>query len=177
VDVSRADARATSARTKTVSIYVVRHGKAGSRRRWSGPDDQRPLSRAGREQAEALVRLFEDRPLARLVSSPYRRCLQTFEPLAAARGIPVETSDRIAEGALAEDALALAVESAQTGSTALCTHGDVIELVLEELVRRGVPLATRDGIKLKKGSTWIFSVLDGNVAWAEYVSPQAADER
>lgn len=174
---SRRGTSATGTRTTTVPIYLVRHGKAGSRKRWTGPDDTRPLSRAGRQQAAALVRLFADRPLERIVSSPSIRCIQTFEPLAEARGIPLETSGALTEGAGPEGALFLAVESAQTGPTALCTHGDVIELVLEELTRRDVPLETTSGIELKKGSTWILHVLDGNVSAAEYIPPQVADGR
>lgn len=169
--------RATGAQTKTVPIYLVRHGKAGSRRRWTGPDDQRPLSRPGREQAAALVRLFAGRTLERIVSSPYLRCTQTLEPLAEERGIPLETSDALAEGAPVDGALSLALASGQTGPTALCTHGDVIELLLDELLRRDVPLETHSGIELKKGSTWILHVLDGEVVAAEYIPPQAADGR
>lgn len=164
-------------RTKTVPAYVVRHAKAGSRKRWTGPDDQRPLSRPGREQAAALVRLFAGRPLERIVSSPYLRCIQTLQPLAEERGIPLETSAVLAEGAPVDDALALILASAHTGPAALCTHGDVIELLLDELLRRDVPLETHSGIELKKGSTWILHVLDGKVVAAEYIPPQAADGR
>lgn len=174
---SHRSTRGPGARAKTVPIYLVRHGKAGSRRRWTGPDDQRPLSRPGREQAAALVRLFARRPLDRIVSSPHVRCIQTLEPLARERKIPLETSDTLAEGAPLDGALSLALASAQTGPTALCTHGDVIELLLEELARRDVPLETQSGIELKKGSTWILHVLDGKVASAEYIPPQTADGR
>jgi broad specificity phosphatase PhoE len=173
VDVSRRGNGATGTRTETVPIYLVRHAKASSRKRWTRPDDQRPLTRAGREQAAALVRLLAGRPLARLVSSPYVRCMQTLEPLAEERGLPLATSDSLAEGAPPDGALALAVESAQHGPTALCTHGDVIELLLEELASHDVPLGTQDGIELRKGSTWILDVLDGDVVAAEYVPPPA----
>jgi 8-oxo-dGTP diphosphatase len=177
VDVSHGGDGTTGTRTKTVPIYVVRHAKAGSRQRWTGPDDQRPLSRGGFEQAQGLVRLFAGRPLARLVSSPYIRCVQTLEPLSEERGLPVETSQLLAEGASLEGALALAVESAQLGPSALCTHGDVIELLLDDLSRDGVRLETQSGIDLKKGSTWILQLLDGDVVSAEYVPPYADNGR
>ena len=177
VDVSRRDTTASGTRATTVPVYLVRHAKAGSRKRWIGPDHQRPVSRSGREQAEALVRLFACRPLTRLVSSPHVRCVQTLEPLARARGIPLETSDALAEGASPDGALALALASAQTGPTALCTHGDVIELLLAELARHDVPLETESGIELKKGSTWILHVRDAKVVEAEYIPPQSIDGR
>jgi broad specificity phosphatase PhoE len=178
VDVSRGDTSTTGTRTETVPIYLVRHAKARSRKRWIGPDDQRPLTRAGLEQAAALVRLLAGRPLARLVSSPYVRCVQTLEPLAKVSGLPLETSDTLAEGAPPDAALSLAVDSARLGPSALCTHGDVIELLLEELDRHDVPLETQDGIELKKGSTWVLNVLDGDVVAAEYIPPpDAGNER
>jgi 8-oxo-dGTP diphosphatase len=177
VDVSRRGATTRGTRATTVPIYLVRHAQAGSRKRWAGPDEQRPLSRAGREQAEALVGLFAGRPLTRLVSSPYVRCVQTLEPLARERSIALEASDALTEGASPDAALSLALASAETGPTALCTHGDVIELLLAELARRDVPLETGSGLDLKKGSIWILDVLDGNVAAAEYIPPQFLDPR
>ena len=36
------------------SIYLVRHAKAGERRMWTGDDLDRPLSKAGWKQANAL---------------------------------------------------------------------------------------------------------------------------
>ena len=175
---SRGDTSTTGTRTETVPIYLVRHAKARSRKRWAGPDDQRPLTRAGLEQAAALVRIFTGRPLARLVSSPYVRCVQTLEPLAEERGLPLETSDTLAEGAPPDAALSLAVESARRGPSALCTHGDVIGLLLEELDRREVPLGTQDGIELKKGSTWVLNVMDQDVVAAKYIPPpDAGNER
>jgi 8-oxo-dGTP diphosphatase len=177
VAVSRHDIAPTGPRTETVPIYVVRHAKAGSRRRWTGPDDRRPLSRPGLEQAAGLVRLFAGRPLARLVSSPYIRCVQTLEPLSEERGVPLETSPILAEGASPDGALSLAVDSAQLGPTALCTHGDVIELLLEELSHNDIQLETEGDIELKKGSTWILQLRDGDVVSAEYVPPYGGNSR
>lgn len=178
VDVSRRGTGATGTRTETVPVYLVRHAKARSRKRWTRPDDQRPLTRTGHEQAAALGTLLAGRPLARLVSSPYVRCMQTLEPLAEERRLPLETAKSLAEGAPPDAALSLAVESAQLGPTAICTHGDVIELLLEELARHDVPLETQDGIELKKGSIWILRVLDEEVVTAEYIPPpNAGNER
>lgn len=66
----------------------------------------------------------------RVLSSPYRRCIQTVEPLAAALGVPVETDERLAEGA-GSAGLALLEED----GVVACTHGDVIT----ELVGHGLP--------------------------------------
>jgi len=61
------------------------------------------------------------RDVCRVVSSPYTRCVQTVEPLAAALGLPVEIDDGLAEGAgLAAQALL------EADGVVACTHGDVI---------------------------------------------------
>ena len=45
-----------------MTIYLVRHAKAGDRASWPGDDFLRPLSRRGQIQAEALVEQFADLP-------------------------------------------------------------------------------------------------------------------
>jgi phosphohistidine phosphatase SixA len=148
-------------------VYLVRHAKAGHREQWDGADEERPLTPEGWRQAEALVDLFADAAFTRLVSSPYVRCVQTFEPLAKARGLPVETDDALAEGAPVEETLGLVLTA--RAPVALCTHGDIEQNVLDELLEEGVPL---DGpLELKKGSTWILDVTGREIVRARYVAP------
>jgi broad specificity phosphatase PhoE len=150
-------------------IYLVRHAKAGHRARWTEPDELRPLTKSGWRQAEALVGLFDGQPFARLVSSPYVRCVQTLEPLAKARSLPIENADELAEGAPRTASVDLLLRSADDGPVALSTHGDIIENVLDELSRLDVPL---DGpVALEKGSTWVIDVADGAFTGARYVPP------
>src|SRR5436190_764954 len=80
-------------------LYVIRHAKAGSRREWRGSDDRRPLSEPGREQAAGLVGTFAGLDVEAIISSSSLRCIQTVEPLAAARGLSVQTDPVLAEGA------------------------------------------------------------------------------
>jgi 8-oxo-(d)GTP phosphatase len=150
-------------------IYLVRHAKAGHRHRWTEPDELRPLTKSGWRQAEALVGLFDEQPFARLVSSPYVRCVQTFEPLAKARSLSIENADELAEGAPRVASVDLLLRAAAEGTVALSTHGDIIENVLDELSRLDVPL---DGpVALEKGSTWIIDVAEGAFTGARYVPP------
>lgn len=142
-----------------MAVYVVRHAKAGDRSKWKGPDQLRPLSGAGRRQAQALADLLADRAgkagsgIRRIVSSPYARCIQTVEPLAARLGLEMETDDALAEGAPADDVVDL-VRKLAPEHPVLCTHGDVIPRLLDALARR-------DGLRLPKrrpsakGSTWV----------------------
>jgi broad specificity phosphatase PhoE len=152
----------------TVKLYLVRHGKAGSRSAWQESDDLRPLSKPGRRQADALADALGDRKIARVVSSPFVRCRQTVEPLAERVRVPVDLSDALAEGASLTDALRLIEKFAQQ-STVLCSHGDVLGLLLQHYQDAGVPL---DDDRLEKGSAWLLT-LDGGggVNAATYLAP------
>ena len=149
-------------------MYLVRHARAGRRQGWSGPDDQRPLSKVGRRQSESILATFDDRPVARIVSSPYVRCRQTVEPLAAKLRRPVELSDALAEGAPVLDAIRV-IEKVSDRPTVLCTHGDVIEAVLEHLHEQGVPL--KGARRFPKGSTWVLHVVAGDIRGGRYEPP------
>ncbi len=151
-----------------MTIYLVRHGKAGDRTRWDGPDDLRPLSKGGRKQAEAFVEQLADAPVDRIVTSPSVRCRQSVEPLAEQRRLPVDLADELVEGAPLPDALRL-LEKVAHEHAVLCTHGDVAGEVLSHLERRGVDLG--DVVKLEKGSTWVLDVEDGEVVAARYLPP------
>jgi 8-oxo-(d)GTP phosphatase len=149
----------------------VRHAHAGVRGRWVGPDRERPLSDTGWRQAEGLARLLGDLGIARIMSSPYVRCVQTVEPLERRAGIPIEPRDELAEGAPPEETLALA-ESLVGATAVMCSHGDVIPPLLFGLAQRhglGLPSESR----FAKGSTWVLEEEDGRLARALYLPPPA----
>ena len=132
-----------------MTVLLVRHAEAGDRDRWEGPDEERPVSARGRQQAEALVDALAGHQVDRVLSSPYLRCTQTVEPLAEARRLPVEPSDALAEGS-GQLALRLVRSLLDGPATVLCTHGDVVEDVLDGL---GVG---RSG-ETEKGATWVLA--------------------
>jgi broad specificity phosphatase PhoE len=150
-------------------VFLVRHAKAGSRSAWEGSDLARPLSKAGRRQADALVTVLGDRGVTRIVTSPFVRCRETVEPLAAQRGLLIEPSDWLAEGSPLSDALRL-VEKVADEVTVLCTHGDVIGALLDHFGRLGV--APRD-VRFEKGSTWALNTERGDVTSVAYLPPPA----
>src|SRR5439155_1800023 len=78
-------------------LALVRHADAGSRHDWDGDDAERPLTRRGRRQASRLVELLAPYPVSRIVSSRAARCVQTVEPLAAARRLSIEAVDELFE--------------------------------------------------------------------------------
>jgi len=149
-------------------VLLIRHAHAGARKDWVGEDRSRPLSAKGRRQATVLVTTMGPWAVQRILSSPYRRCIETVSPLAAEFGLSVEPCLDLAEGA-GSRALAL-VRSLADEKVALCTHGDVIPDVL-------VPLADEDRIDLghrprqAKGSVWILKVSGGRFTKATYLAP------
>lgn len=148
-----------------MTVLLVRHAHAGDRSRWAGDDRHRPLSAKGRGQAEALVDTLRDFPIDRIVSSPYRRCLESVEPLASSRGLAVEDHEELAEGAGPWEALRLARGDEHL---VLCSHGDVIGEVVTTLLHAGV---LHDEPRWPKGSTWVLEVADGAVNRARFLGP------
>jgi phosphohistidine phosphatase SixA len=105
------------------------------------------------------------------VSSPYVRCVQTLEPLAAERGLTVEVADELAEGGEPVAALVLMLALAAEGPAAVCTHGDVMQLTIFELADSGIPLTGGSPLDVAKSSTWVLDVLDGTTCRARYEPP------
>lgn len=131
-----------------MAVLLVRHAKAGDREKWDAPDDVRPLTPKGEAQAEALVAQLAGFDVDRVLSSPYLRCSQTVAPLAAARGMAVEPSDDLAEGEAGAGLELVRSLLPGTTHTVLCTHGDVVEEVLDAL-------GVRRADYTRKGATWV----------------------
>lgn len=153
-----------------MKLYVARHGKAGNRDKWPDDQDLRPLTKAGRRQAEALADSLAALGITRIVSSPAVRCRQTVEPLGLHLRLPVDLSDAIGEGAPAEESLAL-VDKVADETTLLCTHGDVVGNLLGFAERHGVRI---DEMRMEKAGTWVFDLEAGAIVNAEYLAPPEA---
>jgi 8-oxo-dGTP diphosphatase len=152
-----------------LTIYLVRHVKAGERRLWEGDDRQRPVSRAGQRQALGLVRILADAKFDRIISSPYVRCLESMVFLANARGLAIEPNDALAEDGLLEPALALVAKHAESGAV-LCSHGDIIPMLLEHFAANGLDLGSNP--QCPKGCTWALKTNSaGDVERADYFAP------
>jgi broad specificity phosphatase PhoE len=154
-----------------MTIYLVRHARAGNRSRWPYVDEIRPLSARGHLQANHLVDLLADAEFEHLLSSPHVRCMETLVPLAAARRMALEPVEALAEGGALLDALTLVRKYAATGAV-MSTHGDVLGAVLEHYARRGIDLGRRP--QCPKGCTWVLETdASGEVVGARYIPPPA----
>ena len=153
-------------------IYLVRHAHAGKKAQWPGADLARPLSAQGRMEALGLIDRLGGRPPGRVVSSPAERCLQTVQPLAGRLGRPVEPSEALGVEGTAAGVLEL-LERPSLDRAVLCTHGELIGQVFEELQRAGIELSAPP--RWPKGSTWILELDDGHAWKGTYLEPLAVE--
>jgi 8-oxo-dGTP diphosphatase len=153
-------------------MMLVRHGHAGTKEGWPGDDRLRPLDARGRRQAQHLVGVIAPAEPARLISSPFVRCLQTMEPVATKLSLAVEEDIALTPnaGQPAIDLVRGLVASGSSGAIVLCTHGEVIGDVL-------AILGSHDGVRLSrrppglKGCAWVLDIHKENVASARYIGP------
>jgi phosphohistidine phosphatase SixA len=153
-------------------LLVIRHGDAGDKRAWDGPDRLRPLSPVGRRQAEGLVVRLDDYPVERILCSPTVRCQQTVEPLARDRLLRVEPLAALGVEASAAEVLEVFWDR-ELRDTVLCTHGETIGRLLEQLVTDGLVLA--GPAQWPKGSTWLLQRNGQRQVRARYLPPLALD--
>ncbi|MFF0487483.1 NUDIX domain-containing protein [Nocardia sp. NPDC004068] len=156
---------------ETATLLIVRHAKAGRRDRFTGPDEERPLEKAGRHQAEALVPNLLAFGPEEIFSAPPLRCRQTVGPLADALGVEIAPEPLLSESGYAaapQAALdrARALVSADTVRV-ICSQGKVIPHLLDDW-------AEIDGLTLpparnRKGSVWVLSFADGRLVAADHL--------
>ena len=75
-------------------IYWIRHCAT------TGQEPSAPLTAEGQAQAAHLVDVLATFGITRVVSSPFRRAMQSIKPFAARYSIPVETDERLCERVL-----------------------------------------------------------------------------
>ncbi|HLN47462.1 MAG TPA: NUDIX hydrolase [Magnetospirillaceae bacterium] len=160
--------RASLRNQMSSTIYLVRHAKALNRSEWTEADEQRPLTKAGRRQADELVQRLSAFSFARVITSPHVRCKETVEPLAKARKLPVETADQLAENTDADDVLGF-IKTLGSRPALLCSHGDVIADLMTNLVNDG--LATESELRWEKGSTWVLESDGETFLYGRYLPP------
>ncbi len=154
-------------------VHLVRHAAAGERSSWDGDDRERPLTKKGRLQAQAIADLLAPRVASGVMSSPYVRCIETGRPLADRLGVDIGVAGFLEEGSGGRGFFDF-VESEPQAELVMVSHGDVIPAIIDRLGHRGVPLTTRalDGrLDCKKGSNWMLTTRNGHVIAAEYIPP------
>jgi probable phosphoglycerate mutase len=81
-----------------VIVLIARHGETdwNCAGRYQGRLES-SLTHRGTAQAQALDAALAGHPVARVVASPLRRCVDTAQPLSCRHGITVETDSRLLE--------------------------------------------------------------------------------
>ena len=142
------------------TLLLVRHGHAGSRSDWDGPDDLRPLDARGRAEARRLAEVLPLFGPREVFTAPPVRCKDTVAPLAEHLGVDLRPMPELGEYGFAADPEAglatverLLAPRTDAGVTVVCSQGGAIPNVLMALgVRwedsRAYPPAA-------KGSVWV----------------------
>ena len=134
------------------ALLLVRHGRAGDRREWDGPDELRPLDDRGWAQARRLAAVLPLFGPTAVFSAERIRCRQTVAPLAEALGLPVESLPELGEEEFRDDPEAgldvvtrLLAPRPDPGVTVVCSQGGAIPSVLDgpRRARRGHAASSR----------------------------------
>jgi phosphohistidine phosphatase SixA len=122
-----------------VTLLLIRHARAGDRDEWEGEDRLRSLDRRGRRQAQQLVELLASYEIARILSSPYDRCIQTVEPLSRRLGVEIEAREELGEERQTDEGAHL-VGSLLGEAVAISCHGGLSDVVAGERQKKGETL-------------------------------------
>lgn len=80
-------------------IFVVRHCKA------EGQPPESPRTEEGFKQAKELAAFFNNIKVDRIISSPYKRAIQTVQPLAEQLNVEIEMNGQLEERVLSTEPL------------------------------------------------------------------------
>jgi 8-oxo-dGTP pyrophosphatase MutT (NUDIX family)/phosphohistidine phosphatase SixA len=125
-------------RLSTRALLVVRHARARKRTVWKGGESTRPLTTVGEAQAQRLLPLLSAYGVDRVLSSPWRRCVDTVTPYADAIGVELELRPEITEDAhrdkpkRARQLLDQEVRQRAPG-VAICTHRPVLPTLMDQI--------------------------------------------
>ncbi|SNR43634.1 NUDIX hydrolase [Blastococcus mobilis] len=155
-------------------LALVRHGHAGHRRDWDGPDDTRPLDGRGEREAARLAEVLPVFGPVDVLSARRTRCEQTVAPLAERLGVPVQPLPELGEEEFGEDPQAglatverLLAPRSTPGITVVCSQGGAIPSVLLSLGVRWERGAGRLHPPAAKGSVWVLGGRPGALS-ADY---------
>ncbi|NUU24608.1 MAG: NUDIX hydrolase, partial [Streptomycetaceae bacterium] len=158
----------------TVPVIVLRHCGAVPRGAHRDADANRPLTAAGRLQAELLGGILAAYGPAAVLSSPSLRCLESVEPYCRREGIAVEVVPVLSEEGHADrpDAAAELIKVLVADGTPVivCTHRPVLPTLLGAVGHAEQPGRDRDELLLP-GEFLALHVAHARVAAADRHAP------
>jgi 8-oxo-dGTP diphosphatase len=157
-----------------LTIDLVRHMKAKNRQKWTAPQDERPLTKLGKRQADFQVEaMLQGDPIDALYTSPALRCTSTIAPLAARAGLEPQLEPALAEGRSFQQTMRLLDQLRErhpTGRIVLCSHGDTIPAMLAGVAASTAAQLPRE---LKGFGGWYRITLTGENANIARIDPPA----
>ena len=152
------------------TLLIVRHAKAGKKRRWKGDDSLRPLDAEGVRQAQLLRAVAPCYGPDWIASADLVRCADTVRPVSHETGIPVDIEPLLGRDAYASNPKATLdwtrEQVAAGGTTLICSQGEVIPDLLTRLSARS-PIQLRRP-PTRKGGVWALSFAGGKLVGADY---------
>ena len=118
-----------------VDLYVVRHAHAGDAEAWRGPDDARPLSARGENQAGRVAAFLKRAGVKPgvILTSPKLRASQTAAPIAEALGAPLRVEPLLGIEVDLLDLDRLLTAAGDPASAMIVGHDPDFTEILEEL--------------------------------------------
>ncbi len=89
--------RIKSGQANYKTLILVRHGKAESRKAWQGSEATRPITPLGSAASYALGRELACYAPDKIISSPWKRCLETVDAFAKNSSINIEKVAELTE--------------------------------------------------------------------------------
>ncbi len=135
-----------SAELETKALIVLRHAPATPRLGWSGYDGERTLTEEGKKVAQRLVPLLSAFGPKRLVTSSWKRCVDTIKPFAKKKKLKIIERFQLSERKnsnrpKATENVAMD-EIFEAKNSLICSHRPALPSILDELAKRAAaPLA------------------------------------
>jgi 8-oxo-dGTP pyrophosphatase MutT (NUDIX family)/phosphohistidine phosphatase SixA len=154
----------------TATLLIVRHARAGKKRRWKGDDKLRPLDAEGMQQAQRLSAVAPCYGPERIASADLVRCADTVRTVSRELGIPITIEPALGRGAYADNPKAtvdwVRRQIDAGGTSLLCSQGEVIPDLLSRLSARSAYRLRHP--PTRKGSVWALSFADGKLVGTDY---------
>ncbi len=137
-----------------MAVYLVRHAHAGARQSHTH-DRYRQLSEKGWRRAGVITELLSTVDVDEVLSSPATRCVQTVQSTAEHHGLEVVEHEDLWEDSDTRDVMAVleaAVDGKRSRTVVVCSHGNLIPVIVEQLAAAGAKVKGRG---CEKGSIWV----------------------
>ena len=153
----------------TMRVYFMRHGDAGDKQSWQGPDAERPLSDLGIERTTAAAEHFARiafRP-TRILTSPLARALQTADIVAGALDVQdlIEVDERLGPDFDIRAFRRIVKENAKQDRLLIVGHEPSFSTVIEEVMGGGSIILRKGGVA--RLDLYEMSPPRGRLAWLD----------